>query len=112
MTREVDGQHLTGYHLGVLRTPASGAGFAQRPKLTCGTGLSSMQSAAFREGGPWFACCRQFSPEGGSQSPLADHGRRGVLLLIALIVLTLFMLLGTTYMVVATKRREIGRAHV
>ncbi len=31
--------------------------------------------------------------------------RRGVLLLIALIVLTLFMLLGTTYMIVATKRR-------
>jgi hypothetical protein len=105
MISEVDGLHSPGYYSMVMRTPASGAGFAQRPKLTCGTGLSFMQSAAFREGGPWFIYCRQFSPDGGSQSPLADHHRRGVLLLIALIVLTLFMLLGTTYMVVATKRR-------
>ena len=43
-----------------------------------------------------------------------DHGRgrprRGVLLLIVLSMLTLFMMLGTAYLVVATRAKETARA--
>jgi len=44
--------------------------------------------------------------DGGHRS----HARRGVLLLIVLSMLTLFMMLGTAYLVVATRAKETARA--
>ncbi|NBV47419.1 MAG: hypothetical protein EBR86_17725, partial [Planctomycetia bacterium] len=44
--------------------------------------------------------------DGGHRGP----ARRGVLLLIVLSMLTLFMMLGTAYLVVATRAKETARA--
>ncbi len=41
---------------------------------------------------------------------MPPHGRRGVLLLIVLSMLTLFLMLGTAYLVVSTRSRETARA--
>ena len=46
-----------------------------------------------------------------STSAMPAHGRRGVLLLIVLSMLTLFLMLGTAYLVVSTRSRETARAY-
>ena len=43
-------------------------------------------------------------------SPAPRHGRRGVLLLVVLSMLTLFMLLGVTYLIMAARVRSTSRA--
>ena len=44
-------------------------------------------------------------------SRLAGDNRRGVLLLVVLSMLTLFLLLGTAYLVASTRSRETARAY-
>ncbi|NDC64444.1 MAG: hypothetical protein EBZ59_10790, partial [Planctomycetia bacterium] len=44
-------------------------------------------------------------------TPDAGRGRRGVLLLVVLSMLTLFLMLGAAYMVTAGRARETARAH-
>ena len=53
---------------------------------------------------------RRHGPSMASGHGLPAHPRRGVLLLVVLSMLTLFMMLGTAYLVVATRAKETSRA--
>jgi hypothetical protein len=105
MTTKIDYEKQIGYRLARERSTASGAGVARRPVILAGTACFSMNSAVFSDLCRCGAVSTFREPAGKVLRLRQSHPRRGVLLLIALIVLALFMLLGTTYMIVATKRR-------
>jgi hypothetical protein len=71
---------------------------------------SPMTAPAAREASP--AVGAPSVSEAGDQRRPNPRERRGVLLLIALVMLTLFMLLGTTYIIVSNRRKSCGASSI